>query len=553
MKPRQFQQGKAPLDLIEEALHLLRLAPAFVLLTYYIGALPFVLGLLYFWTDMSRSSFAEQRLPAAAVMMTFLFVWMKLWQSVFAQQVLARVCASLPSALSWPRLGRAALIQAVLQPSGLFLLPVALVILIPFGWVYAFYQNITVLGTGEHADVRQVFTKSWKNALLWPAQNNYGLIILKLFGWFVFFNLITAFFAIPFLLKTLLGIETTFSRSPMAMLNTTFFAVIGALTYLCVDPLAKTFYVLRCFYGDSLRTGLDLRTELRSFSALNKLAVVALAAFLLLTPSASGATPAAESPPSNSSGAGLHSSVSSDDLGRAITETLRQREYNWRLPRLKASDSEKEKGVIATFVESCMETLRDWYHTVDRWLQKIFRWLFGNRFRSRPDGGSLGWVSGVQWLLFLLLVALAAILGVMLIRAWQLRRRRPDVITAQPVQVLPNVADENVGAEQLPEDGWLTMARDLLDRGELRLALRAFYLSSLAHLAEKNLVNLARFKSNRDYERELARRSHALSELTQTFSENVGLFDRAWYGLHEVTRDTLDHFAQNVERIKAAT
>jgi len=96
------------------------------------------------------------------------------------------------------------------------------------------------------------------------------------------------------------------------------------------------------------------------------------------------------------------------------------------------------------------------------------------------------------------------------------------------------------------------MARDLLSRGDLRLALRAFYLATLAHLAQRNLVTIARHKSNRDYERELGRRAHALPELTSRFNENVSIFDRIWYGMHEVNDALLEHFQRNVERIKTS-
>lgn len=123
--------------------------------------------------------------------------------------------------------------------------------------------------------------------------------------------------------------------------------------------------------------------------------------------------------------------------------------------------------------------------------------------------------------------------------------------TALAAQPVPDVADENVGAEQLPEDGWTSLARELLGRGEFRLALRAFYLASLAHLADRNLVSLARFKSNRDYERELQRRAHAFPDLQTLFGENVSCFDRVWYGRHEVTGELVTRFATNVERIKA--
>ena len=117
---------------------------------------------------------------------------------------------------------------------------------------------------------------------------------------------------------------------------------------------------------------------------------------------------------------------------------------------------------------------------------------------------------------------------------------------------VPDIADENVIASQLPEDDWLRLARELMGRGELRLALRALYLAGLAHLAQREMIRVAKFKSNRDYEQELRRRARALPELQAAFAENVGIFDRVWYGLHEVTQEALQRFQINLEKIKAS-
>jgi hypothetical protein len=119
------------------------------------------------------------------------------------------------------------------------------------------------------------------------------------------------------------------------------------------------------------------------------------------------------------------------------------------------------------------------------------------------------------------------------------------------MQPAPDLSDETVGAEQLPEDGWTALGRELLERGELRLALRAFYLGSLAHLASRQLISLARFKSNRDYERELRRRGHSFPALLSTFGENVSVFERIWYGAHEINRELVQQFLARVEQIRA--
>ena len=54
-----------------------------------------------------------------------------------------------------------------------------------------------------------------------------------------------------------------------------------------------------------------------------------------------------------------------------------------------------------------------------------------------------------------------------------------------------------------------------------------------------------------DYERELRRRAHSFPELVALFGENVVVFDRIWYGLHQVDGEQVSRFAANIEKLKA--
>ncbi|HZV33995.1 MAG TPA: hypothetical protein VFB72_05415, partial [Verrucomicrobiae bacterium] len=67
MKLNRRKLGRKPMELIEEAVHLLRMSGTASLAAYYIGTLPFVLAFLYFWGEMSRSPFANTELPGAAL------------------------------------------------------------------------------------------------------------------------------------------------------------------------------------------------------------------------------------------------------------------------------------------------------------------------------------------------------------------------------------------------------------------------------------------------------------------------------------------------------
>jgi hypothetical protein len=55
----------------------------------------------------------------------------------------------------------------------------------------------------------------------------------------------------------------------------------------------------------------------------------------------------------------------------------------------------------------------------------------------------------------------------------------------------------------------------------------------------------------REYETELRRRARALPDVQDAFGQNVPAFDRAWCGLHVVTRDALREFQSNLARIRA--
>jgi hypothetical protein len=360
----------------------------------------------------------------------------------------------------------------------------------------------------------------------------------------------------------LFGIETVFTRAGAAMLNTTFFAATLGLTYACVDPILKTIYTLRCFYGESLQSGEDLKAELKQYAVPAQRLAACIVTLLLLSASSSFSPLSAaetsdvqkpigrtESSPSESGAVPrTPSGVSPAELDRAITETLEQRKYSWRMPREKEIEVEREQGAIARFFQRVSTMVRKWMRAVRDWLEDLFDRR--NHSRDRGDSG-FGWIWSLDILLYVLLAATLCATAIFLMRHWR-RKRTLQPVAAQAIQSAPDLADENVGAEQLPEDGWTKLARELFARGEFRLALRAFYLASLAHLAGKNLISLARFKSNRDYENELRRRGHSFPDLLVLFTDNVDVFDRSWYGLHEVSSDVVNQFAAKVERIKGA-
>jgi hypothetical protein len=114
---------------------------------------------------------------------------------------------------------------------------------------------------------------------------------------------------------------------------------------------------------------------------------------------------------------------------------------------------------------------------------------------------------------------------------------------------VPDLNDEGTKADDLPANRWLSMAEALTTKGELRLAMRALYLATLAYLAEHEMITIEIYKSNREYERELRRRAHEHKELLVIFSESLNLFERAWYGMHHILSADFKEFTADQKKI----
>jgi hypothetical protein len=145
------------------------------------------------------------------------------------------------------------------------------------------------------------------------------------------------------------------------------------------------------------------------------------------------------------------------------------------------------------------------------------------------------------------ILVLAALLAARILRA---RRARPRAVGVS-VAVAVRLEDESVTPDQLPEDQWIEMAEKCLREQNHRLALRAFYLANLAWLGRREFIAIHPGKTNREYEGDLRRRASGFAEARGLFAENLAAFERAWYGLHQVTPEAVELFRERNNRVKA--
>ncbi|MDH3973149.1 MAG: DUF4129 domain-containing protein [Deltaproteobacteria bacterium] len=544
----QRTEGMGALEVIEEATHLLRNIEAKMLLTYYMGSIPFVLGFLYFWADMSRSPFAVERNVKSAFIIALLFIWMKCWQTVFSRQLWSVVCGDGGEGWTFSRVCAMITEQTFIQPTGFIVLPIALLITLPFGWCYAFYQSITLLGCGKGGGMKNLYRSGFRHGSYFSKQNHVALLILSFFWGFVFFNLVTLLYLAPHMINTFFGIETVFSRAGWTILNTTFLAVTWSITYLIVDPLIKSIYVLRSFYGESLRTGADLKSDLKRITSTGK----GLAAFLVIL--IVGLNTGMETRAMADDTPSRQRVVSAGELTHSIDEIIEKHEYRWRMPRVKQKKEESE-GFFLSFLKGSVETIIDWFKPVKGWIEKVFKWIEEILKRFEPKAGhnkeSKERTMTVHYLMYALLCVVSSMLAIIGWRRFKQFKLPEPVKAGMARSKAPDLASEDISADELPANSWLEMGRKLMAEGNHRFALRAFYLASLSHLSAQNKLSVASFKSNREYENELKRRAHALPDLVSAFSLNMMTFEKIWYGMHEITADLVRGFEENQERIMA--
>jgi hypothetical protein len=548
-------QGPRAVEILDEAISLLRQTPLATLSIYYLGALPSCLALIYFWFDMTQGTEAEAHLPGEALALTGLYFWMKTCQAVFARQLLALLEGEDAEAWTLERWLNMALLQVIAAGSFFIVYPVALVATIPFGWINAFYHNFSIVATGAKSTLGSSYREAAALAGLWPKQNHLVLGILLVATLVLYANLAVFCMMVPQLLNMLFGIETVFEDNTYAWNNSSFYLDVSVFCFLLLNPLNKAVYALRCFYGRARLNGADLKSALRRYQmakpsrvapALGALALLSLLAF---AGSAPAETASATTPPKPE----VKLDPSAATLDASIEKTLQKDEFAWRLPHATAPLPDETESWPLRTLRGVVHYFENLIRPVAKWLAEVLKWLFEIKPTHDPASTSGQGFGEIPWRLLFVIFALVVVLILVYWLAVHLRRQPPKVaapLTPSAVRTV-DLEAEDVQADQLPEDSWLSLAQQMIEKGELRLAVRAFYLATLCVLAAQQLVRLGPAKSNRDYLVELTRRLRGDGAALGFFRENVRLFEASWYGTHAATSAILETMRANHQQLRS--
>lgn len=572
------------LEVVEESILLLKQVGLGAYGAYAAGTLGFLWALLYFWAYMSRNALADARLTEFSLLLALAFVAMKFCHALFFRRLMEALEDAEPEPPSLGLLTKTALAQSLLQPLALFAIPLALLLTVPYPFVSAFFQN--AFWVRDRDGFIEWLARSSRMARLWPKQNMYLHLFLMGAGLCVTLNVFSALVTAPMLLKSFFGVETVFSRSPSAYLNTTFILMGLALSWAALDPVVKAVNAWRCFHGLSLHTGMDLRLALARIRGREKAVVesasgnppgpggsgtarLKISAAILLAAAIGMGAPSAWSGPKNASRnkpaasalptrsvkpsetAAPVLTVSPERLKALLKEEIAESRYGWRQPR--SPDTEDSQSWIFLQIKKALRAIGRLFRKIENlWLRFAdwFNGLFGkdHRLKSAPESFS------ASPLPTRILVAVLSAAFLAAIALFFLRRVKPvPEQTAIPIPAAPKAPDaarEDAKADDFPEEEWLRLMESLRTEGQSRLALRALFLAMLSLLARKGWVTVARHKSNRDYQREVIARARRRPGVAESFRENCSRFDRIWYGLHEVTGEDWDVSRANFAKVR---
>lgn len=514
-------------DILSEAFTLLKSTSQDLWFIYCIGTFPFLVSLMYFVTDMSYSISSNHELLFRSVIMSIAFIWMKGCQALFAaglyeQRTLSKIEYQWRDIRIW-------FAQGIIQVWSWPVLIIASLLMLPFAWCCAFFQNAAVF---SKQPLSKLIKTSMEQTQWCPGQNHALIAYISIFSLFIFLNIATSIYFVFYIAEVFFNIESDFSLSISTIFNTTYIFVCLALSFLVIDPLIRAVYAVRCFYSMSTKTGLDLKVRLKSISALSLY-------LLLLIPNF---------------GSYADEKVQQNQLTpiwqNSLQKAKQQPYYRWRRPKVDQAQEDSESWSI-WIVKKTFEWANSIGQSFKKPMKKFFKWL-GSWFEGRSpkntsSESSFSWSDSVQIISWFFLCILSVGLLIIIIKHYRLSKRS---------NIKSPTLAQNVTSSDLERDDWIDISTDSQRWKELaeqcakakdwKKAIRAYFLYALSNLSEHQWIELRKTKSNRDYKSELQSRLNIYKVPIDDFGYLIHQYESAWFSYQECSESKLLQTRQSI-------
>jgi hypothetical protein len=450
------------------------------------------------------------------------FLWLSYWKSRASAVIFARLSLEAEVANGW--VNRAA-VQSIFQTFKLLVMPFAVLSLLGWPVASAFFRTLAFEPRGGTRPVRGGLQRAFASAGQRYVENAVAFLTLAALTVVVWLNLLVAMVLIPALWKLVTGYETDWSRIQTASILG-LFATAAVATWLLIDPWIQTFCLLRVFYQDARRDGRDL---LRDISRVSAVVLIGLA--ILSVPAVASQESAEQA------------------LAQGINHASQSEDYGW----LRPQQDGKQSGFLADVAQKMKEgwnsattRISGWYKAFQYWLRDLLR---DSQTAQDDKNTSAPHIQELRWMLAIIAVMICG--GII---ALFLRRRKAKAAEASRIAAGGTDADvlnDQILPSDVGQEEWLRMALEYLANNQTRLAARAFYLANLSYLGRQSLLSLSLSKSNKLYERELARRPNSM-QLSAAFVASNRLYERAWFGVRELGAEQMDALQGAVEQLRHA-
>lgn len=546
------------LALIDRSIFLVRTSLLSHLWIYYCSTIPALLYFLFFFNDMSNGSSGNNRIIYSSLILVLLLILMKTGQAVFCLRSYETLIGGTFRKLNIQQIFTCASQQTIFACTEMIVMPLAMLLTIPFGWCYAFFQIGSI---GTLIFEKNLIAQSVTHSKVLPVQNHmmlwvicpqflltmimcyiavpplvtlfdagtntqiliylisgilaFATLLVNPLGFILFSNFLAAIVFLPYLIRTLTGWELIYSMNGTAALHPGVLLATWALSFLLMDPLVKISYIVRIYDHQSIRTGYDI------IKRISTTALLCVAAFMFVIP-----------PESYSETRHVDQQV----FDKTVSEVLKDPSFSWRE---KKSIDLPDVNINTGPLKSMALHIKSFLKKIESCIVNLFK-----KDHKRKDKPSFKWYPLSIPINPLSIMYLSIIIMLLYFAIMVLRRQRQKSIALQPGTAIPvkeETIHHTVSADENPPDQWERMAHEAISKGELRTGIRFFYLSTLSLLNDKKLLTLKKSRSNREIRRELQKRYPDQMSLNDNVNVLIMNFEYTWYGTVSATASELDN------------